>query len=174
MLSSIFLSILLVALYVGAAIWSYRGLPVSISSLVYLLPEGGSRWLWTLWLLAVNLLTLAPAIQILDARGLAFLGFLPMALLGFVAVWPVFDRDHYRLHNIFGTAAAVMTQVIVVLVYPDWLFAWALFVFLMGSVLVQPKDGDMRQVFKGKGVFVAESVCYIALVGAELTWLIVR
>ena len=44
------ISISLVVLYVGTTIWIKKELPDSISAMVYDLPEGGWRWLWTVWL----------------------------------------------------------------------------------------------------------------------------
>ena len=52
------ISILLVASYVGAATWSEKELPDSISAMVYLLPEKG-RWLWIVWIWAATF-TLTP------------------------------------------------------------------------------------------------------------------
>ena len=166
MTTMLILSILLVTLFTGAAIWKLRALPESISSLVGLF-GGAWRWLWSLWLVAVDVLTLAPAIDILDGRGLGILAFLPMVMLLFVAAWPIFDREHYRWHNILGTVAGMMTQVIVVFVCPAWLSVWMAFLFLVGSVYVQP-EGRLAKAVKGKAVFLAEVACYIALVGALL------
>ncbi|MCR5578677.1 MAG: hypothetical protein K6F74_05630 [Prevotella sp.] len=59
--------------------------------MVYLLPKGGWRWLWTAWLIAVSVLTFLTAIEILDKKGYGFIGLLPMVCLCFVAVWPLFD-----------------------------------------------------------------------------------
>lgn len=167
MIVILIISVLLVVLYVGAAIWRFRALPDSISAMVYALPDGGWRWLWSAWLAMVGILTFAPVVEILDGRGLGILGFLPMAMLMFVAAWPIFDREHYRWHNILGIAAGVMTQVIVAIVSPAWLSVWMAFVFLTGSVYVQP-DGGLAKAVSGKAVFLAEVACYVALVGALL------
>ena len=52
----IILSLLMVALGIGAATWKLGELPESISALVYVLPrQGGWRWLWSGWLWAVSL-----------------------------------------------------------------------------------------------------------------------
>lgn len=166
MMTSIIISILLVALFTGAAIWKIRALPESFSSLVGLF-DGAWRWLWSAWLVAVDVLTLAPAVEILDGRGLGILAFLPMVLLLFVAAWPIFDREHYRWHNILGTVAGVMTQVIVALVSPAWLSVWMAFLFLVGSVWVQP-EGRLAKAVKGKAVFLAEVACWLATVGAAM------
>ena len=166
-MTMIILSVLLAVLYVGAAIWALRGLPVSISSMVYVLPEGAARWLWSLWLIAVDVLTFAPLMDVLDGRGLAVVAFIPMALLAFVAVMPIFMEEHKKAHDIMGVAAGVMSQVCVALICTDWLVVWALFVFLAGSVYVQP-SGWLGKAINKKTVFVAEAVCYISLIGCQI------
>ena len=166
MTTMLILSILLVALFTGAAIWKLRALPESFSSLVGLF-DGAWRWLWSAWLAMVSILTFAPVVEMLDGRGLGILGFLPMAMLMFVAAWPIFDREHYKWHNILGTVAGVMTQAIVAIISPAWLSVWIAFLFLIGSVFVQP-EGKLAKAVKGKAVFIAEMACYIALVGALL------
>lgn len=162
----IILSVLLVASFVGVTVWRRRELPESISALVYEF-EGAKMWLWSLWMLAVDVLTFAPAIEVLDTRGLAFVAFIPMALLGFVAAMPIFMKEHKLAHDIMGIAAAVFSQVCVVLICPWWLFAWTIFLFLMGSVIIK-RDSRLAKIFRGKGVFVAEMICYLTLVGAIL------
>ena len=160
MIVILIISVLLVALYVGATIWRFRALPDSISAMVYALPEGGWRWLWSAWLALVGILTFAPVVEMLDGRGLGILGFLPMALLMFVAVWPIFDREHYRWHNIFGTAAAVVSQVDVWLISPYWLLLW----LLMVAAVFMKGLRHTGTYFGGKGVLIAEVVCYVVLI----------
>jgi len=62
MIVILIISVLLVVLYVGAAIWRFRALPDSISAMVYALPDGGWRWLWSAWLAIVGILTFAPVV----------------------------------------------------------------------------------------------------------------
>ena len=164
MTTTIVLSILLAVSFTGAAIWRLRALPDSISAMVYALPEGGWRWLWSAWLAMVSILTFAPVVEMLDGRGLGILGFLPMALLIFVAAWPIFDREHYKWHNILSTVAAVVSQVDVWLISPYWLLLW----LLMLSVVFMKGIYHTETYFNGKGVLIAEVVCYVTLVGALL------
>jgi len=164
MIVMLVISLFLVALYVGAAIWRFRALPDSISAMVYALPEGGWRWLWSAWLAMVDILTFAPVVEILDGRGLGILGFLPMAMLMFVAAWPIFDREHYRWHNIFGTAAAVVSQVDVWLICPYWLLLW----LLMVAAVFMKGLRHTGTYFGGKGVLFAECMCYAVLILAAL------
>ena len=167
MTAMIIISILLVVSFVGTAIWREREIPESISAMVNIF-TGAWRWLWSLWLIAVAVCTFAPVIEVLDSRGLAVFGFLPMGLLGFVAALPIFDTEHKDVHDVLGIVAGVLSQAAVFFMCPYWLFAWSLFVFLMGSVYVQP-EGWLAKAVKGKGTFVAEMVCWIAVIGAALT-----
>lgn len=164
MIAMTILSILLAVSFAGAAIWRLKALPDSISAMVYLLPEGGWRWLWSAWLAMVDILTFAPVVEILDGRGLGILGFLPMAMLMFVAAWPIFDREHYRWHNILGTAAAVVSQVDVWLICPYWLLLW----LLMVAAVFMKGLRHTGTYFGGKGVLFAECMCYVVLILAAL------
>lgn len=158
------LSILLAVSFAGAAIWRLKALPDSISAMVYALPEGGWRWLWSAWLVLVGILTFAPVVEILDGRGLGILGFLPMAMLMFVAVWPIFDREHYRWHNILSTAVAVISHVDIWLICPSCLLLW----LLMPFVVFMKGLCHTGTYFGGKGVLFAECMCYVVLTLAAL------
>jgi len=57
MMTTIIPSVLLTVLFMGMVIMRERSVPVSISAMVYALPEGGWRWLWALWLWAVTFFT---------------------------------------------------------------------------------------------------------------------
>lgn len=167
MIILIVISIALVLVYVGFAIWNRKGLPESISAMVDMF-SGAWRWLWSLWLATVAICTFAPAIDVLDKKGLAVLGFIPMVLLGFVAVMPIFDTEHKKVHDIFGILAGVASQVAMAFMCVGWLMVWMLFVFVMGSIFVQP-DGWLAKAVKGNGTFVAEMMCWITVIGAALT-----
>lgn len=168
MMTLLIISVLLVMSFVGVAIWMERELPESVSALVYLLPEkGGIRWLWTLWMWAVAL-TIAPSLmEALDGSNWQFIGFMTIASLIFTGAWPLFQTETRGGHYFLAMASGILSQLCVLLIDADWLFAWALFVFLMGSVYIQP-EGRLGKAMKGKGVFLAEAVCFISLVGALL------
>lgn len=162
MTASLILSILLTTSFVGVAIWRMKQLPESISSLVYVFRW---EWLWTVWLSIVGILTCAPAIEVLDRIGMGFLGFGTMVCLLFCAAMPIFVKEQKMWHDILGISSCVLSQICVFFICADWLFAWTLFIFLMASVYVQPQGAIARAV-EHKGVFVAEAVCYISLVGS--------
>lgn len=160
------ISILFVAAYLVVAIWRMKALPDSISALVYALPSKW-QWVWTLWLWAVSLLMCIPLIDVLPETW-KFLGFLTLACLGFVGAMPIIYKEHKKAHDILGVLAGILSQVCVFIISPWWLLVWFLWPFLMGSTIVQPEGGDMRELFKGKGVFVAEVICMITLAGAMM------
>lgn len=161
-------SVLLVILYVGVAIWRKRELPESISAMVYILPEGGWRWLWSLWLIVVSVLTFAPVIEILDKRGLGFLAFLPIVFNMFVAVWPLYDTEHKPWHYAFGIASGVVSQVCVWLMNPYWLWMWLLMIAIPMIDRMWWHQSIPVWMWR-RGVFFAEVICYTTLVMALLT-----
>ena len=167
------ISVLLAALGMGAAIgmthWLERkswreSLPDSISAMVYLLPAtGGWRWLWSLWMILVDVFTFTPAIEILDRSGLGFAAFLPMVMTAFVAVWPLFDTDHRKWHYIFAVLAGIISQVpCVCLVCPWWLLLWI-------SLPLIAYFGRREEWLDGKGVLISEAICYTAVIASCLT-----
>ena len=145
------ISILLVALFVGAAIWKKKELPESISAMVYVFRW---KWLWSIWLVAVSVFTFAPVTELLDGKGLGVFGFLPMVCLGFVAVWPLFDKEHVKWHYLLAILGGILSQVAVALLNPMALLLWvAILPFVRSS----------------KAVFVSEVICWATVVGVALT-----
>ena len=160
----ILISLLMAVLYVGAAIIIKKKLPDSISSMVYILPEGGWRWLWTVWIWLTGLLLIAPLMNAMPENW-KFIAFLTIGCLMFCGAMPIFIEDNHKWHNILGIAAGILSQVCVAFISPWWLSVWLLWPFLMGSTIIQPDGGDMREMFSGKGIFVAEAICFITLCG---------
>ena len=158
------LSILLVVLFAGATVWRTGRVPESISAMVYLLPEGGWRWLWSVWLWAVTVLTLAPAVEILDADGRGWLAFLPMVCLMFVGGWPLMDVEHRPWHYAMAILGAALTQVCVVYICPWCLLLWLLF----GGWAWLCKRRGRAGEFATYAVLAAEAVSYLAIVASEV------
>ena len=158
------ISILLAALYVGAAIWNRKELPESVSAMVYVLPRSG-QWAWIVWMWAVALLTCIPLIDALP-DGARMLGFLTLACLVFCGAMPISNNTtNRRAHNAFGILSGVFSQVCVAVVSPWWLAAWSLLVL---AWIWTTKD-FARKAFDGKGVFLAEMICAVAVFGSLLT-----
>lgn len=157
----VILSAVLVIAYVGIAIWKKKELPESISATVYELPKAG-QWLWSAWLAAVTILLFYP---LTDAVG--GLGWLTVVCLLGAALTPLINADTKKWHYAFAIASGVLSQVCVLFICADWLFAWSIFIFLMGSVYVQP-EGEIAKAVTHKGVFVAEVVCTVSLMGSMI------
>lgn len=154
-------------LYVGVAIWRKRKLPESISAMVYILPEGGWRWLWSLWLIVVSVLTFSPVIEVLDKRGLGVLAFLPIVFNMFVAVWPLYDTEHKPWHYAFGIASGVMSQVCVWLLNPYWLWLWMLIIVIPMTYRILWQKSVPVWMWS-IGVLFAEVICYVSVIGARV------
>ena len=168
------ISILLVVLYVGAAIWKENEIPASVSAMVWILPKGNWRWLWTVWLWAVALTVTPPLIEVMPDY-IRSIGFLFGALLLFTGAFPLFDTEHVAYHNILGVVSGIISQICVVFVSPWWLLLWSLmFVLVVGSMAAFNDKEEMPQMLTGKGVFISEAICWMTLNGAILTEYIFR
>lgn len=150
------ISILLVALFVGAAIWKEHKIPDSISSLVYVFKY---KWTWTMWIWSVGILLLP---SLLESLGSAwqFLGFLTIVMLLFCGAMPLFDKENNTLHNIFGVSACVLSQLCVAMINPWYLLFWMI---LFGICVYAYFADDYPSWLKGKGIFISEGICYISL-----------
>ena len=162
MTASLIASVLLAVSFVGIAIWRKRVMPESISSLVYVFRW---KWMWTVWLTIVGILTCAPAIEVLDRIGMGFLGFATLACLAFCAAMPIFVEEQKQWHDILGISSGVLSQLCVLMISPWWLLSWLLLVFLAIHVYMNP-DGKVAKVVSHKGVFIAECICYVSLEGS--------
>lgn len=156
-------SILLVALYVGATIWVHKRLPDSVSAMVYNLPKGG-KYLWTLWIWSVTLL-FCPTLFDVIGEDCGILAHCFATSLMFTGAMPLVQGERNKAHNMLGVTAGVFSQMCVCIIDVQWLASWMLFVFFMGSVYVQPQ-GNLGKAVKGKGVFVAEAICWLSVMGS--------
>ena len=161
----VILSLLLVTLYLGAAIWRMKCLPDSISATVFVFKY---KWLWTVWMWSVSALTLIPAIDRLSHIGMEALGFGSLACLVFCGAMPLVDKDNTKKHWTFGISGSILTQICVYFIYYECLWVWVLFPFFFLSSYIQP-NGWLGKAMNGKGVLIAEIICYICLVSSNLT-----
>ena len=163
MITALTITAFLVAtVYMAVAIQKRGELPETISDMVYWHPKN-RQWIWSAWLVTVSLLLFAPLTE-----RCGWMGWLTeMCLLG-SALTPLMNPDTRVWHKWLGIATGILSQICVAMLYPDWLFAWAAFVFVMGSVYVQP-EGILAKAVIHKGVFVAEVACTVSLTGALLS-----
>lgn len=166
MTASLIVSILLVVLYVGATIWKRRGLPESISAMVFDLPKGW-QWVWGVWLWAVAFLTSIPAIEVLDKKGFGGIAFCMLVALVFTGAIPLYDKNAQRAHYIFAISAGIISQICVLIVNPWWLLLWLLIIIIPFVDRMWWHPSVPVWMWK-KGTFVAEGICYITLTGALL------
>lgn len=156
------ISLVLAVSFVVIAMIRLKSIPESISALVYVFRW---RWLWTVWLWLVALLTLIPCIEILSRIGMEFLGFGTLACLMFCGAVPLFMKDNVVMHWVCGVSGCILSQFCVWFISYEWLGLWMACLFLIGAGYVQPQ-GWLGKATKDKWVFLAESTCYLSLMGA--------
>lgn len=164
MMTGLIVAILMAVLYVGAAIKVRGELPASLSALVYVLPEGGWRWLWTVWIWLTGLLIVGPLLEVLPECW-EFLGALMVASLMFCGAMPLFVRELNRWHNGLGVAVGVLSQLCVLIVSPWWLMVWLLMAAVAIGLIAFPHQCRWTD---GKGVMIAEMVCTVTVCGSLL------
>ena len=159
------ISLVLAVSFTGIAMMRLKSLPESISALVYVFRW---KWLWTVWLWTVSLLTLIPVIDRLSHIGMEFLGFGALVCLMLCGTMPLFDKAHVTWHWILGISGCILLQLCVYFIELQWYGMWMPCLFLIGAGYVQPQ-GWLGKATKDKWVFLAESTCYISLIGAMVT-----
>lgn len=161
------LSLLMAVAYVAAVIIKDRKLPDSISALVYALPVGRWRWLWSAWLALVTLLV-APALTaaLTAAWWTSLLSDATIICLAMTAAMPLLPGYRNRLHNALGIASGVLSQVCVAVVCPWWLLLW----LLMAAVAVDAwfVHPSLPRWYDHKGVLLAECICAATVYGSLL------
>ena len=85
----VIISILLVISVTVVAVWRMRSLPDSISAFVYVFKH---KWIWTVWMWAVSLLTIIPVVDRLSNIGMELLGFGSLVCLMFCGAMPLIGK----------------------------------------------------------------------------------
>jgi len=170
MVTMLIISLLLAAALPAAAIWMFREIPKSISSLAYRLPEGGWRWLWSLWLMLVTV-TLAPALMEATPDMWRIFAFATLACLTGTAAIPSFTKGYEGVHDYLSLASGIFSQACVRFICPWWLAAWAVTGVLSFGVLCGFKDKGVTML-DGRGVTLAEATCMVTVFGSVLTALL--
>lgn len=167
MIILLLISILLVALYTGAAIWTHKELPDSVSSMVYYLPKHG-KWFWTVWIWAATY-TLTPALFEVIPENFGVIAHAFATSVLFVGAMPLVKDESNKAHNVLGISAGIFSQLCVLLICPWCLALWGVMGILMAvCVGVLGKNCIIPKFLNGKGVFVAEVICYITIVTSLL------
>lgn len=172
MATMLILSIVMAVVYVAAVIINDKALPDSVSALVYALPKGRLRWLWSAWLALVTLL-MAPALTVAMAATwwTLLLAAATIICLAMTAALPLLPGYHNHLHNVLGILAGVLTQVCVWFICPWCLMLWLLYVVLLLIHAFPDRSWAAKIADKtnGKGVFLLEAVSSVALYAAMTT-----
>lgn len=159
MTTLLLISVLITVLYVGTTIYIHKGLPASVSHMVFNLPRK-YQFLWTLFIWAIAFGTCPALLDAMDGSMFQFVGFLFIASLAFIGTLPLIHNDPNTAHSVLAVAAGVLSQLCVLIISPYWLLLWfALFYFVFAPI---PKW------LEGKGIFVLELFCYTTLILAIL------
>ena len=170
MITLLIIAILLMVLYIGITIWKKKELPKSISHMVYDLPKGGWRWLWTIWLWSVVICAAPSLIEALSGSSFQFVGFLTIASLLFIGALPLFDTDHLKWHNTLAIAGGIGSQICTILICPWWMLLWVIMIVLMGGAFCAFNDNKGYYRFiDGKGIFITEILCSTTVIAAIIT-----
>lgn len=162
----ILISVLTALAGVVGVVVKNKELPKSISSMVYELPK---KWqfVWILWVWVIAFTSGIPTIEYLG-ENVKVIGFVYMAALMFTGALPLFNSEVEKEHYVCAIIAGVVSQVCVALISPWWLLLW------FGLVAIYVYDyyygnGDgKKHWYDGKGVFICEVICYVALILALL------
>lgn len=168
MVTLLVIAMVLMVACIAAFIIKNKELPKSISAMVYDLPNGGLKWLWTIWVWVISVFTAPSLFELLDAKGLGFVGLFTIGSFLMAGAIPLFQESERKWHNIFATAGWILTQVCTIIICPWWMLVWLLFIALMVAVMVKGYSGILRYL-EGKWVFVSEIICSLSLIGAILT-----
>lgn len=170
MITLFIIAILLMVLYIGITIWKKKELPKSISHMVYDLPKGGWRWLWTIWLWSVVICAAPSLIEALSGSSFQFVGFLTIASLIFIGAMPLFDTDHLKWHNTLAIAGGIGSQICTILICPWWMLLWIIMIVFMGGAFCAFNDNKgCYRFIDGKGIFITEILCSATVIAAIIT-----
>ena len=159
---SIIPSIITTITYVVTYIIKNKELPQSISAMVYSLPKK-QEWIWTAWMFTLAILT-APALLNALPDNLEGVGFATVASLAFCGAMPLVKSEKNTLHDIFGIATGILSQICVAIIAPKWLLVWIVMLVLYTLKLF--KVDIASKLLNQKAVFIAESLCVTSLFGS--------
>lgn len=153
-------SVMAVTVMIGQHLCRHGELPRSVSAMAYRMPRR-QRWMWTLWMW-VCVYTMTPALfeavpDHLEAVPHAF-----ATCMALITLMPLVFHGPTNGHRSLIVAAGVFSQACVTILCPWLLLAWplAFMAFFMWDVA----EGDIPRIFWGKGVLVAEVLCYATLI----------
>ena len=124
--SLVVIAITVIALYVGAMIYTGRQIPESISQTVFVLPRKG-QWLFTVVMWVVGFL-LMPVLMEKVSEQTQFIAFLMVSGILFVGASPLVLKEKNTIHYVFAAVAGIASQLLVALNQPLLLLLWFLYI----------------------------------------------
>ena len=154
--SLVVLAMTVIALYMGAMIYTGRQIPESISQTVFLLPRKG-QWLFTvvMWVVGFSLM---PVLMEKVSEQTQFIAFLMVSGICFVGASPLVLKEKNTIHYVFAAVSGIASQLLVALNQPLLLLLWFLYI---GYTLLA-KDGS-------KNLFWVEVSCMLTVFAFCLT-----
>lgn len=118
----VFIAFAIVAIYIGAMIYTAREIPESISQTVFLLPRKG-QWLFTAVMVATGFLLL-PSLLDKTAETTQFVAFITVAGVLFVGASPLVSSEKNVFHYVCAAMSGIASQLLVLLNHPELLSIW--------------------------------------------------
>lgn len=124
--SLIIAAMTVIALYVGAMIYTGKQIPESISQTVFLLPRRG-KWVFTIVMWLVGFL-LMPVLMEKVSEQTQFIAFFMIAGILFVGAAPLVLKEKNTVHYVFAAISGIASQLLVALNQPLLLLTWFLYI----------------------------------------------
>ena len=152
------ISFLLAGCFIGHFCIDMKGVPESISSLVYKMKH---KWVWSVWMVAVGML-LFPQLMKRMPEMWQFVGFLMILALIGTALTPIFIKEKEKVHYVLSIVLGILSQVCVLIISPWWILLW----LVMVALIIMWINNNIPAWMEGKGLFFVEVICMLALYGS--------
>ena len=154
--SLIIAAMTVIALYVGAMIYTGKQIPESISQTVFLLPRKG-QWVFSVVMVMVGFL-LMPVLFEKVSESTQFIAFFMSAGIIGVGVAPLGLKEKNTIHYVFAAVSGIASQLLVALNQPLLLLTWFLYI----GYTLMAKDVS-------KNLFWVEVLCMLNIFALCLT-----
>ena len=124
--SLIIAAMTVIALYVGAMIYTGKQIPESISQTVFLLPRKG-QWVFTIVMWVVGF-SLMPVLMEKVSESTQFVAFFMIAGILFVGAAPLVLKEKNTVRYVFAAVSGIASQLLVALNQPLLLLTWFLYI----------------------------------------------
>lgn len=160
---SIIISICLVAGYILLARIYKGNNPSSMKEIAYILPEGGWRWLQSVWM-AATLYTLTPKLFLVIPDRWEVCAHCFATAMTMLCILPLLKHEGNKSHQVLDVVSSVFGQICVLIINPLWLALW-----LVVPVLMARSRHEMSRRWQdGRIKLVCSLLCYATLALALL------